>query len=156
MRRRARTDIVLRMNRGRDISGTPGKARRVLIVDPHAVFRSSARALLETEGLHVVADVGHCEGVVEAAAALRPDAVLIDVSPQELGGLGLARRLAVVPNAPAILLMSAAGSDAILAASAGACAFVSKAELTAAAIDEAVMRAPDIVRPSDHEVKSTC
>jgi DNA-binding NarL/FixJ family response regulator len=112
----------------------------VLIVDPHASFRGACKALLQTEGLAVVADLESLDGAEEAATALRPDVVLIDVTPQQTEGLELARRLSAFPRAPRIVLMSTTPSDAILATSAGADAFLPKAGITARAIAPAVRR----------------
>jgi CheY-like chemotaxis protein len=110
---------------------------RVLIVDPHASFRSACKALLQTEGVAVIADLERHEGADDLAAALRPDVVLIDVSPPQSEGLELARRLSAYGEAPAIVLMSATPSDAILAESAGAELFLTKAGITADAIAHA-------------------
>jgi DNA-binding NarL/FixJ family response regulator len=110
---------------------------RVLIVDPHASFRSAGKALLQTEGLAVVADLERCDGAEDVATALRPDVVLIDISPQKTEGLALARRLSTLAQRPAIVLMSASQSDAILASWAGADLFLVKAGISARAIAQA-------------------
>jgi two-component system nitrate/nitrite response regulator NarL len=102
---------------------------QVLIVDPHASFRFASKALLQTEGLAVVADLERWEGAADVVSAVQPDVVLIDVSPWQTEGLELARRLSALPERPAIVLMSAASSDAILAASAGADLFLPKADI---------------------------
>jgi DNA-binding NarL/FixJ family response regulator len=104
---------------------------RVLIVDPHAAFRSASKALLQTEGLEIVAALETYEGVVELTIDLRPDVALIDVSLHRPEGLELARRLASLSEPPAIVLMSATAPETILAASVGARAFVPKANVTA-------------------------
>jgi DNA-binding NarL/FixJ family response regulator len=113
---------------------------RVLIVDPHASFRSACKALLQTEGLTVVADLDRCGGADDVATALRPGVVLIDVSPQQTEGLELARRLSAHAEPPAIVLMSASPSDAILATAAGADLFLVKAGISAGAIVQAARR----------------
>jgi DNA-binding NarL/FixJ family response regulator len=109
----------------------------VLIVDPHASFRDASKALLEDGGFAVVADLERWEDAEEVATALRPDVVLIDVSPWQSEGLALARRLSDRAEPPAIVLMSASPSDEILAASAGAGLFLDKARVTADAIAQA-------------------
>jgi two-component system invasion response regulator UvrY len=113
---------------------------RVLIVDPDACFRSACKALLQTEGLDVVADLECCDGAEDVAAALRPGVVLIDVSPQETDGLELARRLSAHTERPAIVLMSANPPDAILATAAGADLFLAKAGISAGAIAQAALK----------------
>jgi DNA-binding NarL/FixJ family response regulator len=117
------------------------KQVRVLIVDPHAPFRGACKALLETEGLAVVADLEYYEGAEEVAIAGRPDVVLIDVSPWRTDGLELARRLSALVQPPAIVLMSAATlADATLAAAADVHPFLPKADITADAIARTVRR----------------
>jgi two-component system, OmpR family, response regulator MprA len=110
---------------------------RVLVVDPHPSFRSACKALLQTEGLAVVADLDRCDGAEDVATALRPDVVLIDISPQQTDGLELVRRLSAHTEPPAIVLMSATQSDAILASWAGADLFLVKAGISARAIAQA-------------------
>ncbi len=112
----------------------------MLIVDPHPSFRSAIKALLQTAGLAVVADLERCEGAEDVASALRPDVVLIDVSPPQTEGLELARRLSALAQPPAIVLMSATPADAILATSTGADRFLVKADVTADAIAQAARR----------------
>jgi DNA-binding NarL/FixJ family response regulator len=111
---------------------------RVLIVDPNACFRSACKALLQTEGLAVVADLERYEGAEDVATTLRPDVVLIAVCPRQTEGLELARRLSALAQPPAIVLMSATSSDAILAGWAGADLLLEKAGITADAIRERV------------------
>jgi DNA-binding NarL/FixJ family response regulator len=112
---------------------------RVLIVDPHASFRIACKALLQAEGLEV-ADLERPDDAEDVATALRPDVALIDVSPQESEGLDVARRLSQLVEPPAIVLMSAASSDAILAASASADLFLVKADITADALAQAARK----------------
>lgn len=118
-----------------------GRQVRVLIVDPHPSFRSAITALLRTEGLAVVADLERCDGAEGATTALGPDVVLIDVSLHQREGLDLARRLSARADPPAIVLMSASPPDAILAASAGADLFLTKAGISAEAIVQAARKA---------------
>jgi DNA-binding NarL/FixJ family response regulator len=108
---------------------------RVLIVDPHASVRHAFKALLQTEGL-AVADLERPDDAKDVATALRLDVALIDVSPYQTEGLDLARRLSQLAERPAIVLMSAASADAILAASAGADLFLVKAGITADALTQ--------------------
>jgi DNA-binding NarL/FixJ family response regulator len=123
------------------VDGMGKPAVRVLIVDAHPSFRSAVKALLHTEGLAVVADLECCEGAEVVASGLRPDVVLIDVSPDQTEGLELARRLSRQAQPPAIVLMSAAPSEAILAAAAGADSFLLKGGITAGAIAHAARQA---------------
>ena len=78
----------------------------VLIVDDHAAFRASARALLEAEGFEVVGEAADGAGAVEAVAVLRPAIVLLDIQLPDLDGLAVAEQLARVPEAPSVVLIS--------------------------------------------------
>ena len=59
---------------------------RVLIVDGHEIFRAACRALLRTEGIDVI----------------------VDVTPADDAGFRIARRLASLPDPPAVMLVSSA------------------------------------------------
>jgi len=109
----------------------PEPRLRVLIIDCHPAFRIAAKALLETQGLQVIDDLEPCAVAEPADTSLRPDVVLVDVSPGRLEGLDLARRFAAASHPPAIVLMSIHSADDLLAATFGADAFVSKAAVTA-------------------------
>ena len=78
----------------------------MLIVDDHEGFRIAARALLEADGFDVIGEVGNGIEALEAAAALRPDIVLLDIQLPGLDGFGVAERLAEVAEAPAVVLVS--------------------------------------------------
>ena len=78
----------------------------VLIVDDHAAFRASARALLQAEGFEVVGEAANGAEAVEAVAVLQPEIVLLDIQLPDLDGLAVAEQLATVPDAPAVVLIS--------------------------------------------------
>jgi DNA-binding NarL/FixJ family response regulator len=78
----------------------------VLIVDDHAAFRASARALLQAEGFDVVGEAANGAAAVEAVAALRPEIVLLDIQLPDLDGLTVAEQLAGAPDPPAVVLIS--------------------------------------------------
>jgi DNA-binding NarL/FixJ family response regulator len=67
---------------------------RVLIVDDHAGFRATARRMLESEGWTVVGEAVDGTSALLAAAALRPDVVLLDIGLPDADGIDLAARLA--------------------------------------------------------------
>jgi CheY-like chemotaxis protein len=83
-----------------------GMRPTVLIVDDHAAFRASARALLQAEGFDIVGEATDGAEAVEAVAVLRPEIVLLDIQLPDLDGLALAEQLAAVPDAPAVVLIS--------------------------------------------------
>jgi DNA-binding NarL/FixJ family response regulator len=78
----------------------------VLIVDDHAAFRSSARALLEVEGFDVIGEAADGAEAVDAVGTLRPDIVLLDIQLPGLDGLAVAEQLATAPDPPAVVLIS--------------------------------------------------
>jgi DNA-binding NarL/FixJ family response regulator len=82
----------------------------VLVVDDHAGFRRSARALLEAGGFAVVGEAGDGEEAVAAAERLRPQVVLLDVQLPGEDGFAVAGRLASAARPPTVVLIS--GRDA--------------------------------------------
>ncbi len=78
----------------------------MLIVDDHADFRASSRALLELHGFDVVGSVGDGAAAIEAAAALRPDVVLLDVQLPDMDGFDVTDRLLEAGTDARIVLVS--------------------------------------------------
>jgi DNA-binding NarL/FixJ family response regulator len=79
----------------------------VLIVDDHAVFRSAARKLLESDGFEVVGEAADGASGVELARKLQPDLVLLDVVLPDLSGFDVAEELSAGPSK--IVLVSSRG-----------------------------------------------
>jgi DNA-binding NarL/FixJ family response regulator len=103
----------------------------VLVVDDDARFRGLAARMLVSLDMAVVGEVGTVAAAAEAAAELRPDAVLVDVGLPDGNGLTLARQLAALPWRPRILIVSS-DRDATTpedARSLGAVGFVAKDDL---------------------------
>jgi CheY-like chemotaxis protein len=73
-------------------------AVRVLIVDDHPVFRSSARTLLELDGFEIVGEAGDGASGVELARELEPELVLLDIALPDTTGFDVAERLAGGPS----------------------------------------------------------
>jgi DNA-binding NarL/FixJ family response regulator len=78
----------------------------VLIVDDHAAFRTSARALLEADGFDVVGESGDGDEALEAVEALRPQVVLLDIQLPGIDGFAVATELADRVDPPAVVLVS--------------------------------------------------
>jgi DNA-binding NarL/FixJ family response regulator len=104
----------------------------VLIVDDHAGFRATARAVLEAEGFEVVGEASDGVGALEAAARLQPTIVLLDVQLPDLDGFEIASRLTANGSAPHVVLVSSRdGSEfGSLVEESGARGFLPKAELS--------------------------
>jgi len=81
-------------------------APSVMIVDDHADFRASVRALLERQGFDVVADVEDGESALDAAERLQPDLVLLDIQLPGMDGFEVAERLALATQPPRVVLVS--------------------------------------------------
>jgi DNA-binding NarL/FixJ family response regulator len=103
----------------------------VLVVDDDAVFRRVVRRMLANSGMVVVGEAGTVAEGIEAARALQPDAVLVDMRLPDGTGIELASVLTALPWRPRVLLTStdpkAATADAVRRSGAGA--FVPKEEL---------------------------
>jgi DNA-binding NarL/FixJ family response regulator len=87
------------------VTPVPGSLR-ILVVDDHAGFRRSARALLEADGVEVVGEASDGPGCLDAVARLRPDAVLLDVRLPGEDGFAVASRIAADADAPPVVLVS--------------------------------------------------
>jgi DNA-binding NarL/FixJ family response regulator len=112
-------------------------ATTVLIVDDHPGFRSSARMLLEAEGFRVVGEAGDGATGIECARDLGPDLVLLDVQLPDIDGFEVARRLRAGDGGCAVVLVSSreSGDYGSLAQESGALGFISKGELSGAALE---------------------
>jgi len=111
-------------------------ATTVLIVDDHADFRTSARALLEAEGFAVIGEAADGPEALAAAKRLRPAVILLDIQLRGPDGLEVAERIAEAPQPPVVVLISsrdAAAYGARLARS-PAVGFIAKRELSGAAL----------------------
>jgi CheY-like chemotaxis protein len=112
----------------------------VLIVDDHAEFRRSARALLEADGYTVVGEAGDGDEAIAEAGRLRPEIVLLDIQLPGIDGFAVAERLASSAHPPAVVLISSrdARSYGPRLARAPARGFVSKADLSGEALSSLV------------------
>ena len=80
-------------------------APRVVLADDNKALLDSVRELLAEE-FDVVATAADGQAAFEAARALRPEAVVLDISMPILGGLEVARRLSALPDRPQIVILS--------------------------------------------------
>jgi two-component system response regulator NreC len=82
-------------------------ALRVVLADDHLILRQALRALLERNGLRVVADVADGRAAVEAVDRLAPDVVVLDVAMPLLNGIDAAREIMHIKPHPHVILLSA-------------------------------------------------
>jgi DNA-binding NarL/FixJ family response regulator len=108
----------------------------VVIVDDHAGFRSSARALLEAEGFDVVGEAADGMSALAAVDLLRPRVVLLDIQLPDIDGFEVAERLAGAGDPPAVVLVSTRGVSAYRRrlARSPVRGFISKSELSGNAL----------------------
>jgi two-component system, NarL family, response regulator NreC len=66
---------------------------RILLADDHVIVRQGFRALLEREGLEVVAEAADGHEAVRLAVDLRPDVAVLDFAMPLLNGLDAAREI---------------------------------------------------------------
>lgn len=128
----------------------------IVLADDQELVRAGFRVILESEpGFRVVGEAADGAGAVEAVQQLRPDVVCLDVQMPGIDGLEAARRIAALPDPPAVLILTTFDSDDALfqALEAGASAFLLKnasperlidAVRTVAAGD--ALLAPDVTR----------
>jgi DNA-binding NarL/FixJ family response regulator len=110
--------------------------RTVVIVDDHAHFRASARAMLELEGFDVVGEAVDGSSGVALVEELEPELVLLDVSLPDVSGFEIARRLAP-SSADVVLVSSRDGPDyGSHAEESGARGFIPKDQLSGRSLAE--------------------
>ena len=78
----------------------------ILIVDDDPRFRAQARDVLAADGFVVIGEADDGASGLEAAQALRPDFVLLDIGLPDIEGFEVARVLAVDGPPPLIVLTS--------------------------------------------------
>jgi two-component system, NarL family, response regulator NreC len=66
---------------------------RILLADDHVIVRQGFRALLEREGLEVVAEAANGHEAVRLAAELLPDVAVLDFAMPLLNGLDAAKEI---------------------------------------------------------------
>ncbi|HEY2654515.1 MAG TPA: response regulator transcription factor [Solirubrobacteraceae bacterium] len=117
---------------------------RLLIVDDNERFLAASRAILQRQGLEVIAVArSSAEGLLRAQL-LRPDLVLVDIGLGEDSGFELVRQLASDDDTADlnVILISTQSEDdfAELIRESPAVGFVSKWELSRFAIEEVLRR----------------
>jgi DNA-binding NarL/FixJ family response regulator len=119
---------------------------RCLIVDDSEPFLRAARALLEREGAAVIGVATTGEEAIRQSRELSPDVTLVDIDLGGESGFDVARRLTGDGGrrSAVILISTHAEEDfADLIAVSPALGFLSKSELSAAAIRDIIARKGD-------------
>jgi len=84
-----------------------GKGLRVLLADDHQTLRQGLKALLELQGLQVVAEASDGRAAVEEARKMRPDVAVLDVAMPVLNGVEAAREIADASPRTVVILLTA-------------------------------------------------
>lgn len=115
-------------------------ARTAVIVDDHAPFRAQAARLVEAAGYEVVASCGDGRSALAAISELRPDLVLLDVQLPDTDGFQLMAQLDGGLDRSIVVLVSSreAADYGTRIRHSGAAAFITKGELSARSLGEAV------------------
>jgi DNA-binding NarL/FixJ family response regulator len=80
---------------------------RVLLVDDEELVRAGLRMILEAAGgLEVVAEAADGGGAVDQVRLHRPDVVLMDIRMPGMDGLAATERIAALPDAPKVVVLT--------------------------------------------------
>lgn len=87
---------------------------KVLLVDDHELIRVGMRRLIEEEeGIVIAGEANDGEQGLELARTERPDIVLLDINMPGMNGVEATRRLARLPHAPKVIIVSVHAQDPI-------------------------------------------
>ena len=98
------------------------------------ISRAVICALLRSEGADVIADLGAGRDALSMAPALRPDVVIVDVTPALGAGFRIARRLRALLPAPPSVILTSSTDRAQFGAQLDGHRFIAKADIRSAAI----------------------
>jgi two-component system response regulator EvgA len=121
----------------RELLEQPELGQRVLIVDDHPSFRRCAGTLLAEEGFEVVGEAEDGATALALAAELTPELILLDIQLPDMDGFEVAKRLLAADRGLSIVLVSSRDLSQYgpLIEESGALGFVSKGDLTGAALE---------------------
>ena len=114
----------------------------ILIIDDDPRFRTQMRHILASDGFAVIGEAADGAAGLEAAMALQPDFVLVDVGLPDIEGFEVARTLAGNGPPPWVVLTSSRDARAYgrRLTSGDALGFIPKEQLSGAAIRALVDR----------------
>jgi len=125
---------------------------KTLIVDDEPLARERMATLLaDIEGIEIVGEAGNGRDALEAIGRFAPDVILLDIRMPVMDGIEVARHLAALADAPAVVFCTAYGDHAVDAFEANAVDYLLKpvrAERLAAALAKARRRSGEAVSAS--------
>ena len=92
---------------------------KVLLADDHQAILDHVRTQLCDE-FEIVGTAQDGEAAITAALALKPDAVVLDISMPRMSGLDAARRLSALPDPPRIVFLTVLEDQDFMDAAKGA------------------------------------
>jgi DNA-binding NarL/FixJ family response regulator len=128
---------------------------RILLADDHVIVRQGFRALLEREGLDVVAEAGDGHEAIKLARDVRPDVAILDFAMPRLNGLDSAKEIRRCSPKTRIILLTVHTEDRYVleAMHAGVNGYVVKTQAAADLVqairgmsDNAIYLSPSISR----------
>ena len=101
---------------------------RILLADDHPPFMAAVGRLLAQHDCDVVGSVGDGARLIEEAARLQPDVIVLDLNMPGMNGLDACRELTRTTPRPTIIVLTAENDADVTAAvlAAGASALVDK------------------------------
>ncbi|MGB5325378.1 MAG: LytTR family DNA-binding domain-containing protein [Pseudomonadales bacterium] len=114
---------------------------KVLVVDDEPPARMRLRGMLdELQGFIWVGEACNGEQALQAAEALQPDVVLMDIRMPGIDGLQAAQRLATITQPPAVIFCTAYDEHALAAFDTSAVAYLLK-PIKLSALEQALQKA---------------
>lgn len=88
----------------------------LLLVDDEMLVRAGLKMVLDgNQGISVIGEAGDGLAAVQAVEALRPDVVLLDIRMPGVDGIEAARRISALPDAPAVVMLTAFDTEDFVA-----------------------------------------
>src|SRR5262245_58893403 len=88
---------------------------RVILADDHTMMRAGLRALLENEGVEIVAETGDGRDAVTLIATHQPDIAILDISMPGLNGIEVASVVRESSPRTRILMLSMHAEEGLVA-----------------------------------------
>ena len=145
---------LTRTSRSSPLKGITVDECRVVIADADTLFRHGLRAILEADGISVIADVDTGTAALAVIVAEHPDVALVDTSLPDISGLEIADQLSATGQCRvALLTANRRDSDLVAAARHHVDGYVLKSSPTAT-LTTAVRRIASGVRYADPALAS--